>query len=265
MRHGIFLPPFGTFGDPAVLVEFAVDAERAGWDGVFLWDHVMHRVDGPYLDAWIALAAIAARTARVRIGPLVTPLPRRRPWLVAREAVSVDHLSRGSVALGVGIGTDHSREFSAFGEPADDRTRAELLDEGLDIITQLWAGESVHHPGPHLHVDGVRFLPRPVQQPRIPIWCAAHWPNRTPLRRAARYDGVVPIGDLPPEAVEELLSEVLRHRTVDAPFDVAIASWTASESPHEYESAGATWWLESFQPDTPLKTAQTAVERGPTR
>jgi len=263
VKRGIFLPPFGPFGDPTALVDLAVAAEGSGWDGFFLWDHVMHRIDGPYVDAWIALAAIAARTDRLRIGPLITPIPRRRPWKLAREAVSLDHLSRGRLVLGAGIGTDHSREFSAFGEPSDDRTRAELLDEGLEILTQLWTGESVHHSGPHFHVDGVRFLPRPLQQPRIPIWCGAHWPGRAPLRRAARYDGVVPIGDLPPKAVTELLSEIDRHRTADAPFDVAVVSWTASAPPHEYESAGATWWLEAFQPDTSLETAQRAVEQGP--
>ena len=264
MRHGIFLPPFGPFGDPAILVDLAVAAEGTGWDGFFLWDHLMHRVDGPYVDAWIVLAAVAARTDRVRIGPLITPLSRRRPWKLAREAVSLDHLSHGRLVLGVGIGTDHSREFSAFGEPSDVRTRAELLDEGLDIVTQLWTGEPVHSSGRHFHVDGARFLPRPLQQPRIPIWCGAHWPNRPPLRRAARYDGVVPIGDLPPEAVTDLLSDVAQHRTSQEPFDVAVASWTATAAPHEYESAGATWWLEAFQPETPLETAQTAIERGPT-
>ena len=131
MKHGIFLPPFGPFGDPAALIDLAVAAEGSGWDGFFLWDHVMHRVDGPYIDAWIALAAIATRTDRLRTGPLVTPLPRRRPWKLAREAVSLDRLSGGRLVLGVGIGTDHSREFSAFGEPSDDRTHAELLDDGL--------------------------------------------------------------------------------------------------------------------------------------
>jgi alkanesulfonate monooxygenase SsuD/methylene tetrahydromethanopterin reductase-like flavin-dependent oxidoreductase (luciferase family) len=167
--------------------------------------------------------------------------------------------------LGVGIGTDHSREFSAFEEPNDDRTRAELLDEGLDIITRLWTGESVHYSGTHLHVDGVRFLPCPVQQPRIPIWCGAHWPNRAALRRAARYDGVVPIGDLPPAAVTDVVKEVAGQRSSHGPFDVAIASWTASAPPHTYESAGATWWLEAFQPDTPLETAQQAAQHGPAR
>lgn len=265
MRHGIFLPPFGPFGDPAVLVDLAVAAEGTGWDGFFLWDHLMHRVDGPYVDAWIALAAIAARTDRVRIGPLITPLPRRRPWKLAREAVSLDHLSHGRLVLGVGIGTDHSQEFSAFGEPSDVRTRAELLDESLDIVRQLWTGESVHSSGRHFHVDGARFLPRPLQQPRIPIWCAAHWPNRPPLRRAAHYDGVVPIGDLPPEAITELLSEVRRHRISEEPFDVAIASWTATGTPADYEAVGATWWLKAFQPDTPLEKAEAAIERGPAR
>ena len=264
MKRGIFLPPFGSFGEPTSLIELAVIADEARWDGFFLWDHLMHRVDGPYLDAWIALAAIAARTERIRLGPLVTPVPRRRPWKLAREAVSVDHVSRGRLVLGVGIGTDHSREFSAFGEPDDDRTRAQLLDEGLDIITRLWAGEPVRHSGAHFHVDGARFLPRPFQHPRIPIWCAAHWPNRAPLRRAARYDGVVPVGRFSPDAVSDLLSEVHHHQTTADPFDVAIPSWTATAPVDDYEHAGATWWLEAFQPDTPLKEAQEAVQGGPT-
>ena len=264
MKRGIFLPPFGSFGEPATLIDLAVSAEQRGWDGFFLWDHLVHRVDGPYFDAWIALAAIAARTERIRLGPLVTPVPRRRPWKLAREAASLDHLSRGRLVLGVGIGTDHSREFSAFGEPDDDRTRAELLDEGLDIVTKLWAGEPAHHACPHFQVDGARFLPRPLQQPRIPIWCAVHWPHRTPLRRAARYDGVVPVGELAPDAVSELLGEVRSERTTDDPLDVAIPSWTATEPTHEYENAGATWWLESFQPDTPLEAAQEAVQQGAT-
>jgi alkanesulfonate monooxygenase SsuD/methylene tetrahydromethanopterin reductase-like flavin-dependent oxidoreductase (luciferase family) len=263
MKRGIFLPPFGPFGEPASLIDLAVTAEKAGWDGFFVWDHLVHRVDGPYFDAWMALAAIAARTERIRLGPLVTPVPRRRPWKVARETVSVDHLSGGRLVLGVGIGTDHSREFSAFGEPADDRTRAELLDESLDVITKLWMGEPVHHAGPHFHVDGARFLPRPLQQPRIPIWCAVHWPHRTPLRRAARYDGVVPVGELPPDAVTDLLSEVRRHRTVDGPFDVAIPSWTAIAPAQDYDHTGATWWLESFRPDTSLDRARRVAKEGP--
>src|SRR5687768_4408332 len=185
MKFGIFLPPFGPFGDPRLLVELAESAEAAGWDGFFLWDHLMHRVDGDYMDAWLVLAAIAARTQRLRLGPMVTPLPRRRPWKVAREAVTLDHLSGGRAGLGAGIGTDHSGEFSAVtGEALTDDHRAELLDEGLEIITRLWTGEHVMFTGHHRVVTDVQFLPRPVQQPRVPIWCGAHWPNRAPLRRA---------------------------------------------------------------------------------
>jgi alkanesulfonate monooxygenase SsuD/methylene tetrahydromethanopterin reductase-like flavin-dependent oxidoreductase (luciferase family) len=265
VKHGLFLPPFGPFGDPTLLVELARIADAAGWNGFFLWDHLLHRVDGPYADAWIALAAIAANTERIRLGPLVTPLPRRRPWKVAREAVTLDHLSGGRLVLGVGIGTDHSREFSAFaGEAEDDGRRAELLDEGLEIVTRLWTGEPVLFTGHHLEVDGARFLPRPVQEPRIPIWCAAHWPNRRPLRRAARYDGVVPVGELSPGAVVELLGEVRRHRTLPGAFDVALPTWSADGSPVDaYESAGVTWWLEGFRPDSDLGLARAVVQRGP--
>jgi len=265
MSHGLFLPPFGPFGDPALLVDLAVAAEASGWDGFFLWDHLVHRVDGPYVDAWIALAAIAARTERIRLGPLVTPVPRRRPWKLAREAASVDQLSRGRVVLGVGIGTDRYGEFSAFsGEASTDRERADLLDEGLEIVTRLWTGERVVFPGQRLGVDGVRFLPRPVQQPRIPVWCAAVWPHERPLRRAARYDGVVPLGDVTPAAVRELRDRIGAQRTADGPFDVALASFAADGSPHAaYEAAGVTWWLESLLPDTPRETAQRIVQRGP--
>ena len=265
MMFGLFLPPFGPFGDPKLLIELATSAERAGWDGIFLWDHLVHRVDGPYVDAWIALAAIAARTERIRLGPLVTPLPRRRPWKVAREAVSIDHLSDGRLVLGAGIGVDHSREFAAFaGEAENDRARAELLDEGLEIITRLWSGEPVMFTGHHLEVVDVQFLPRPVQQPRIPIWCAAHWPHRRPLRRAARYDGVVPVGELAPSSIADLLQEVGRHRITDGPFEVALPSWASDGSEiGAYESAGVTWWLEGFRPDDDLAAAQKVVERGP--
>jgi alkanesulfonate monooxygenase SsuD/methylene tetrahydromethanopterin reductase-like flavin-dependent oxidoreductase (luciferase family) len=265
MKHALFLPPFGSFGDAMELVALAVAAEEAGWDGFFLWDHVLHRVDGPYLDAWVELAAIAARTERIRIGPMVTPVPRRRPWKLAREAVTLDHISRGRLVVGVGIGTDHSREFSAFGEASDDRTHAELLDEGLEIMTRLWSEEIVDYRGRHFKVDGVRFLPGPLQQPRIPIWCGARWPHRRPLRRAARYDGVIPVGDVAPTDLRALMGEITPHRTSDSRFDVAIPSWAANAPSPEYEALGATWWLEAFQPDTQPKQARQLADRGPQR
>src|SRR5688500_11565999 len=144
----------------------------------------------PLVDTWLALAAIAQATERVRIGPLITPLSRRRPWKVAREATTLDHLSGGRLTLGVGLGIDFWREFSAFNEPAtDDTKRAALVDDGIDTLRALWSGETANTA----LADGVRFLPTPVQQPTIPIWSAGLWPLRPgPARRAARVDGVVP-------------------------------------------------------------------------
>lgn len=179
MRHAVYLPPFGSFGDVHALVELAVAAEDAGWDGFLLWDHILYEADVPLVDSWIALTAIASATSRIRLGPLVTPLPRRRPWKVARESVTLDHLSNGRLTLGVGLGIDFWREFSAFpGEAADDRERALLLDDGIEILTRLWSGEQVTYEGRRLSVEDARFLPTPVQQPRIPIWAAAFWPAR---------------------------------------------------------------------------------------
>jgi alkanesulfonate monooxygenase SsuD/methylene tetrahydromethanopterin reductase-like flavin-dependent oxidoreductase (luciferase family) len=140
VRHAIYLPPIGSFGDVHALVDLAVAAEDAGWDGFFLWDHIQYGAPVPLSDAWVALSAIAASTSTIRLGPLVTPLPRRRPWKVAREVVTLDHLSRGRLVLGVGLGIDFWREFTSFpGEAGDDAERAQLLDDGIEIITRLWS------------------------------------------------------------------------------------------------------------------------------
>jgi alkanesulfonate monooxygenase SsuD/methylene tetrahydromethanopterin reductase-like flavin-dependent oxidoreductase (luciferase family) len=195
VQHALYLPPFGTFDDVNLLLDLACEAEQAGWDGFFMWDHLLFEVDVPFVDAWIALAAIAAATERMRIGPLVTPIPRRRPWKVAREAVTLDHLSGDRLVLGVGLRIDFWREFGAFsGEVQTDVERAELLDDGIEILRRLWSGESVSYAGARSSVESVRFLPRPLQQPRIPIWSAALAPLRCgPTRRAARCDGVMPV------------------------------------------------------------------------
>ena len=145
MKYGINIPNFGWFGDIDTLVEIAVEVEENGWDGFFLWDHLLvfkqEDMVLPFVDPWIALAAIACSTKKLRLGPLITPIPRRRPWKVAREAVSVDHLSKGRMILGVGLGAPPETEFDYFGEESDVKIRAEMLDEGLDIITGLWSGE----------------------------------------------------------------------------------------------------------------------------
>jgi alkanesulfonate monooxygenase SsuD/methylene tetrahydromethanopterin reductase-like flavin-dependent oxidoreductase (luciferase family) len=267
MRFGLHLPQLGALGDPWQLVDLGDRAETAGWDGFFVWDHLMHAGDLPACDPWVALGAVAARTERLTLGPLVTPLPRRRPWKVAREAVTLDRLAKGRSVLGVGIGTDHYREFAAFNEAAtNDRQRAALLDEGLEVITSLWRGQRVTHTGAHLHVDDVLQVPGPLQEPRIPIWCAAIWPHRAPLRRAARWDGVVPMGRLTPSDIVELKAEVDRHRVATAAFDVALATAAASESGlADYAAAGVTWWLVSLDPRATMRSLQALVDDGPPR
>jgi len=265
MRFGLHVPQLGALAEPHAIVDLARRAESAGWDGYFVWDHVMHRGDPPACDPWVALGAIAVSTERLVIGPMITPLPRRRPWRVARETTTLDRLSGGRTVLGVGIGTDAYGEFSAFAEPAlDDRTRAAMLDEALEVVTGLWRGERVTHTGEHFRIDAVIQTPTPVQQPRIPIWCAAVWPNRAPLRRAARWDGVVPVGSLSPADAADLLAEVMRHRQATTPFDFVLPSSAGTGGAiAEYADAGVTWWLHSIAPTDDLAATRAVVDAGP--
>lgn len=233
-RQGIFVAPFEELSDPRVMAELAARAERAGWDGFFVWDHVRYREPVKAVaDPWITLSAIAVATERIAIGPMVTPIARRRPHQLARETATLDHLSGGRLVLGVGLGSDRTGEFdpAVFGEEGDPRARARLLDEGLDRLAAYWGGE---------------FEPRPVQQPRIPVWVASRWPNRRPLRRAARWDGLFPI-DLPgPEALEELVEEVHALRGADAgPYEILVENPPGADAA-QWVEAGATWCLTSF-------------------
>ena len=195
MRYGIYVQNFGDYGDPHNLLTLAREAEDSGWDGFFLWDHLLlyRHSDIPFVDAWVALGAIAARTERLRLGPLITPAARRRPWKLTREAVSLDHLSHGRAILGVGLGAPPDAEFECFGEDSDDRVRARKLDEALEVIDGLWRGEDFSHQGEFYRVDNVKFVPRAIQSPRVPIWVAGFWPSKPPLRRAERWDGVFPL------------------------------------------------------------------------
>jgi alkanesulfonate monooxygenase SsuD/methylene tetrahydromethanopterin reductase-like flavin-dependent oxidoreductase (luciferase family) len=258
MRYGISIPNFGAWAEPRTMVELARDAEAAGWDGFFLWDHIRFSATPlPVQDPWVLLAAIAAGTERIVLGPMVTPLPRRRPWVVARQAVSLDHLSNGRVLLGVGIGEPVDIEFGAFGEPTDRRVRAEMLDEALAIITGLWSGEEFSFSGTHYRIGPMRFQPRPVQQPRIPIIVAGYLPNRGPIRRAARWDGMNPLGAEGtgnwPEQFATLVAELrerhAEHALEGMAFEILDGGETpGSEDPAESERLGATWWIESLNP-----------------
>ena len=245
MRNGVCLANIGTYSDPRVSVRVAEAADAAGWDGVFIWDHLAFVWDAPAADPWITLSAIASATSRVRIGTAVTPVARRRPHVLAHELATLDRLSGGRVIFGAGLGGS-PREFGNFGEPTDAKVRAEMLDEGLDVMQQLWSGEPVTHRGTHYTVDGVTFAPKPLQE-HIPIWIGGNRPAS--LRRAARWDGWLadsadPTGmTLSPEDVERSIERIGRD---DASFEVAVLGQSDRGDPREYEAAGATWWLENI-------------------
>jgi alkanesulfonate monooxygenase SsuD/methylene tetrahydromethanopterin reductase-like flavin-dependent oxidoreductase (luciferase family) len=248
LRRGLFLAPFGELADPLALIDLAVRAEAGGWDGVFLWDHIAYRPPvRAVADPWVALSAIAAHTERVRLGPMVTPLSRRRVQKVARETVTLDRLSRGRLTFGVGLGSDNARELDLFGEVTDPRERARLLDEGLARLTSLWDGE---------------FEPAPLQQPRIPVWVAGRWPKRRPVRRAIRWDGLFPI-ELPgPEAVAELAAEIAAQRpAVAGPFDLVVEI-DPGEDPGPWHEAGATWVLTGFGREPTVDGVRAAIAAG---
>ncbi len=240
MKHALLIPPVGPFADPCGLVEAAVAAETAGWDGVFIWDHVL-RAEPPLeiADPWIALAAIAMATHRVRIGPAVTPLTRRRPIKLARETVSLDHLSNGRLTLGLGLGVDSSRELSGFGEIVDPRSRGERLDEGAELLCAMWSGETIDYHGEHFVAEQVTVLPRPVQQPRIPLWFAARGQARKPVRRGAKYDGIIPI-EVDARQLADMLDVVVTERGSLDGFDVAVRP-QGNEQYRAFRDLGATW------------------------
>jgi alkanesulfonate monooxygenase SsuD/methylene tetrahydromethanopterin reductase-like flavin-dependent oxidoreductase (luciferase family) len=192
MKYGVHLPNFGAFGDARVLAEMAVLAEQAGWDGFFIWDHLLfcEPDKNAHVDPWVGLTAVAMRTERIIFGPLVTAIPRRRPWKLARETVSLQNLSGGRLVLGVGLGDPVEWEYRFFHEETDAKIRAEKLDEGLAILQGLWSGETFGFTGKHYQLEPMTFLPKPVKP--IPIWVGGYLPHKRPFRRAARFDGVVP-------------------------------------------------------------------------
>jgi alkanesulfonate monooxygenase SsuD/methylene tetrahydromethanopterin reductase-like flavin-dependent oxidoreductase (luciferase family) len=258
MKFGIYLPNFGPYGDARVLAKLAKDAEYAGWDGFFIWDHIAGWTL-PMVDPWIALAAIAMSTQRMRIGTTVTPLPRRRPWKLAREAVAIDHLSGGRFTLGVGIGGGKG-EWAHLGEQADLKKRGAMLDEALSVLVGVWSGEPFSYAGQYYQIKKAHFLPKPVQQPRIPIWVGGNWPYKAPFRRAAKWDGVFPLFHVDENEEElaqlqEMVRYVKRHRKHEQPIEIIIMGVTSDADSEEAidlvrqrAELGATWWLESMTP-----------------
>jgi alkanesulfonate monooxygenase SsuD/methylene tetrahydromethanopterin reductase-like flavin-dependent oxidoreductase (luciferase family) len=255
--RGLAVPCFAD--DPAELVQLGIDAERAGLDGFFLWDHLVHSDSGqgpPIVDPWQVLAVVAAGTSHIHLGTMITPVARRRPWKLAKEVTTLDLLSGGRAILGVGLGAP-AGEFSLFGESADAKVRAELLDEGLAVLAGLWTGQPFSYEGKHYTVGPVTFTPVPRGHPRrIPVWVGGELPANGPVARAARWDGFVPIhrerpgGVATPDDIAAVRDRIETLRGTTANFDIAV--WGELDSAGQvaamlpaYRDAGATWWIES--------------------
>jgi len=269
IKLGIIL----TAGHPQVAAELAALAEEHGWDGVFTWDAIAIGTMEAY-DPWVALAAMAMRTERVRMGAIVTPPSRRRPWKLAREAMTLDRLSNGRLILPVGLGALDDAAFANVGEPTDARTRAELLDESLAIIEGLWSGKPFGYDGRHYRFGEMTFLPTPVQQPRIPIWVVGAWPHERSMRRTLRWDGVYAQAE-GVEAIRAVADWAEREwpaATRDRPWDVIAEGRTPADDPGTaaaivagYEAAGATWWIESDWESTSVEAVRERIVAGPPR
>ena len=276
MQYGIYLSSVGDYSDPYLLANLAKEAEEAGWDGVFIWDHIGQ--PNAAADPWVALTAMAMNTERVKLGPIVTPIARRRPWKLARETVTLDHLSSGRLILGVGLGWS-PREFEMFGEEGDPKIRASKLDEGLSVLAGLWSGENFNFTGHHYQLENARFLPRPLQKPRIPIWVCGSWTSKkAPFRRAARWDGVVAIlgpeknRAIRPDEVAAINEYTHQFRDNDDVYDIVLILWSEGgqkqkeqDSILQYSEAGATWWLEDLSSErfSTLKEIRNRLHKGP--
>jgi alkanesulfonate monooxygenase SsuD/methylene tetrahydromethanopterin reductase-like flavin-dependent oxidoreductase (luciferase family) len=273
MRYGIVMANLKEYSDPRVAVRLAQAAEGAGWEAFFVWDHLGFVWGSPSSDPWVVLPAVAASTTHLTLGTAITPLARRRPQIVANALASLDLLNGGRVVFGAGLG-GVEEEFTAFGDPGDMKERAAMLDEGLMILNRLWSGASVTHRGPHYAVEGVSLAPLPLQRPRIPIWIGGE--GAPALRRAARWDGwLAPATNLDgtpsmaksPARIAAMVAEIRRHRTTDAPFEVAVDGYSEAGDPtlpRAYAAAGATWWLESIHGMRgPLDEMIARVEAGP--
>jgi alkanesulfonate monooxygenase SsuD/methylene tetrahydromethanopterin reductase-like flavin-dependent oxidoreductase (luciferase family) len=275
VRFGLFLPPFAEFAEPQRVLALSKRAEDAGWDGLFLWDHMLAAPGMAVADPWVMMAAVAAVTSRIRVGALVTPLPRRRPWVLSRQMATLDQLSDGRLIGGIGLGDDGWSEFSSFGEAVDPIVRGQMLDEALELVQRFFTGEPVSYTGRHYVVHSQALLPKPRQAP-LPIWGACRWPNRKPLARIAKLQGCFPIfatsGALPPPDPADIreLRGALTDLGADPAIDIAVRCALSLEDPAgvpdnvaALEQSGVTWMLEGFPPGEPPDRVMSVVSEGP--
>lgn len=277
MKYGFIV----TSGDPRTVARLAREAEEAGWDGVFYWDAISVGEGMEIYDPWVVMAGMAMATQGVRLGAMLTPPARRRPWKLAREAATLDHLSGGRLVLPVGLGALDDAGFGKVGEPTDRRVRAGKLDESLRILTGLWSGEPFSFEGDHYKIEEVTFRPPPVQRPRVPIWPVGAWPSRRSMSRALRYDGLLAAKTggtaqelgLTPEDVRAIKAYVEENRPDDTPFDIVCEGETPGEDPERaasvvrpFAQAGATWWIEApWSPPNEPEDLGRRIAQGPPR
>jgi alkanesulfonate monooxygenase SsuD/methylene tetrahydromethanopterin reductase-like flavin-dependent oxidoreductase (luciferase family) len=269
MKCGFVIPG----GDVLDHLEIGKEIEAAGWDALFVADAVYGT------DPWVSLAAIAAHTERVRLGTLLTPVSRRRPWKLASEVATLDRLSNGRAVLCVGLGAIDTG-FESVGEATDRKARAQLLDEGLDLLKLFWSGKKFKYEGQHYHVNwNVNWLYTPVQQPGVPIWVVGAWPREASMRRVLRYDGLLAsklsdqgaFSEITPEDIRAMKAFVDEHRTETTPFDIIMEGVTPGDDPDRtaailtpLKEAGVTWWIESMW-DVPggMKAVRKRIKQGP--
>jgi alkanesulfonate monooxygenase SsuD/methylene tetrahydromethanopterin reductase-like flavin-dependent oxidoreductase (luciferase family) len=270
-KSGIYIANHGITSNPHDYIKLAKSGEEYGWDGFFLWDHVFlpWAKDQDVLDPWIILSAIATQTNNIAIGTTVTPLARRRPMIIAREAITIDILSSGRFILGVGLGG--TAELKALGEEEDPKIRGEMLDESLEILKGLWSGKPFTFDGKHFKIkEPVKFKP----EGNIKIWVGGEWPNKKPFRRAAKHDGIFPLKagsdpSLYPQEYQEILRYIRKYRKSLDSFDVVKSIITVGDKEedayiHDFINIGVNWLLEAFWSERcSLKEIQKIIERGP--
>jgi len=275
MKYGFVFPRVDVFE----AIKFAKAAEKAGWDGFFVWEPTYG------VDAWVTLAAIAVETEKIRLGTLLSPLSRMRPWKLASEAITLDILSNGRITISVGLGAIDTG-FEELGEEIDLKTRAELLDESLDIIDGLWSRHMPNYKGKHYHIENLfesEFFkrhppPKLIQNPRIPIWIVGAWPYEKSMKRAIKYEGIIPtiknmqgqFEDITPEHIIEIKTYIQENRSKKAPFDIIVEGKSPGDNSKKSMSiikplaeAGATWWIESDWSKSNVEQLFKRVEQGP--
>ena len=271
MKYGFYTPNFGYCGEPKNLLDLAIECEAAGWDGFFVWDHLQFPNMEPAADPWVALSAIASHTSTISLGPMITPLPRREIVKLAREALTLDHLSDGRLILGIGLGYQSLPEWSGFGHEQDAKIRGGMADEGLQVLSALGSGNAVDHKGTY-YTAVCEAWAKPKKSPSIPVWIAGQWPGKKPFKRAARWNGVIPMardqmegGKITPSDLSELLALIDSENKRSPDFDTVMIGMKPTEAELEaYSNEGVTWWLEASGPwSISLDEMKEQVRRGP--